>query len=268
MTTAVSTPRTSIQQQVFMSSNRPSPGVHPPEPAMRNLEEENRALVTARIEKLARGDVIVPPCDRCRRLKTQCIKHLTACLGCTKKHARCIWKALTEEEITWLKGETGGGDDNDDRDEPPRAFSDPGPSSGPGPGPPHMEPGEPSRRDIDRGGGGGGGGDDGGSRAGSRIAIGSRHADDIWRKGPETSASASSSSARLESMDIDPRDVRPQAQAPEAEGGGGGGGGGGSSSYRDPSRLSHMASVASAAAAAAVADAAAIAAARGSPRQP
>ncbi|KAK7754591.1 hypothetical protein SLS62_003374 [Diatrype stigma] len=261
MTTAASTPRTSIQQQVFMSSNRPSPGAHPPEPAMRNLEEENRALVTSRIEKLARGDVIVPPCDRCRRLKTQCIKHLTACLGCTKKHARCIWKALTEEEIAWLKGETGGGDDNDDGDELPRAFSDPGPSSGPGPGPgpPHMEPGETPRRDIDRS---GTGGDDGSSsslgRTGSRIAIGSRHADDIWRKGPETSASASSSSARLESMDIDPRDVRPQA--PEAESSGS------SSGYRDQTRLSHMASVASAAAAAA--DAAALAAARGSPRQP
>lgn len=230
LTTASSTPRTSMQQQVLMSSNRPSPGVHP-EPAMRDLEEENRVLVASRIDKLARGDAIIPPCDRCRRLKTECLKNLTACQGCTRKHARCVWKALTEEEIAWLKGETSGDDDDDENE--PRGF---------GPGPSQPESGEP-RRDVERS-----GGDDASLNraAGSRIAIG-RHVDDIWRKGPETSSSSPSS--RLESMDIDPRDVR---QVHEAEGG----------SYREQSRLSHMASVASAAA-----DAAALAT-RGSPRQP
>ncbi|RYP63234.1 hypothetical protein DL770_009435 [Monosporascus sp. CRB-9-2] len=210
LTTAASTPRVSIQQQVYMPSSRPSPGAHP-EPATRDVEEENRALVTTKIEKLTRGDVIQPPCDRCRRLKTQCIKHLTACQGCTKKHARCVWKALTDEEISWLRGETGDGDDDGDDH---RVF-------GSGPAPPG--PGTP-RREVDRG-----GGDDGGlSRVGSRIAIG-RRVDDVWRKGPDVG-----SSSRHESMDIDPRDVR---QGHEAEG-----------AYREQSRLSHMASVASAAA--------------------
>lgn len=68
MSTASSTPRTSIQQQNFMNSNRPSPG-YASESTVRDCEEENRILVTSRIEKMARGDVIRPPCDRCRRLK-------------------------------------------------------------------------------------------------------------------------------------------------------------------------------------------------------
>lgn len=62
-----------------------------------------RPLVTQKIDKLTRGDVIQPPCDRCRRLKLTCIKHLTACQGCTKKHAKCSWKAVTEEEAARIK---------------------------------------------------------------------------------------------------------------------------------------------------------------------
>lgn len=239
LTTASSTPRASMQQQVFMSSSRPSPGA-PPEPAMRDQEEENRALVTTRIEKMVRGDVINPPCDRCRRLKTQCIKHLTACAGCTKKHARCVWKALTEDEIAWLKGD--GGTEGDDEGDESRRFG-PGPTHHPEP-----PPGEP-RRDVDRG----GGDDHGINRGPSRIAVG-RPIDDVWRKGPE--ASSSSSSSRIESMDVDLREVRHPASEIEAGGATSGGG------YREQSRLSHMASVASAAA-----DAAALAA-RGSPRHP
>lgn len=65
----------------------------------------HRPVITSRIEKLARGDAIFPPCDRCRRLKTPCIKHLTACQGCTKKHAKCAWKTLTDDELTWLERE-------------------------------------------------------------------------------------------------------------------------------------------------------------------
>ena len=59
----------------------------------------HRPLVTARVEKLSRGDAIIPPCDRCRRLKMPCIKHQTACQGCTKKHARCVWDQMTEDEL-------------------------------------------------------------------------------------------------------------------------------------------------------------------------
>lgn len=61
-----------------------------------------RPLITARIEKLASGESIFPPCDRCRRLKSHCIKHLTACQGCTRKHAKCSWKTITEDEIAQL----------------------------------------------------------------------------------------------------------------------------------------------------------------------
>lgn len=64
-----------------------------------------RPLITQKIDKLTRGDVIQPPCDRCRRLKLTCVKHLTACQGCTKKHAKCSWKAVTEEEAARIKQE-------------------------------------------------------------------------------------------------------------------------------------------------------------------
>lgn len=232
--TATSTPRTSIQQQALLGSTRPSPG-YSAEPAVRDVEEENRALVTAKIEKLVRGDVIQPPCDRCRRLKTQCIKHLTACQGCTKKHARCVWKGLTEEEVTWLKGEAGG--DGDDEGEEPRDIGRPRFGSHP-----HPDFGE-RRRESERSDEPSGSG----SRTGSRIAIG-RLTDDVWRKGPETSMSL-----RHETMEVDPRDIRQgQEYAPRKEFTGG--------AFREQtSMLSHMASVASAAA-----DAAAIS--RGSQR--
>ncbi|KAH8197986.1 hypothetical protein TruAng_007850 [Truncatella angustata] len=189
--TAASTPRTSIQQQVLTSmSNRPSPGVYPIESGPREPEDEHRSLVTAKVEKLARGDEIQPPCDRCRRLKTACIKHLTACQGCTKKHARCAWKGLTEDEVAWLRRESSGdGDDAAEDRQRERGFSSQSAMSS------QQDPNEP-RRNSDRS------DETGPSRStASRIAIG-RSADDIWRMG-------TSSNGRRESMDIDvdPRDT-------------------------------------------------------------
>jgi len=32
-----------------------------------------------------------------------CVKNLTACQGCTRKHAKCSWKSLTEEEIVFVR---------------------------------------------------------------------------------------------------------------------------------------------------------------------
>ncbi|KAK1830269.1 hypothetical protein QBC39DRAFT_116387 [Podospora conica] len=61
------------------------------------------ALIFARIEKLSRGDVISPPCDRCRRLQMVCRKKLTACDGCTRKHAKCSWTKLTDEEVGFMR---------------------------------------------------------------------------------------------------------------------------------------------------------------------
>ncbi|KAL8705397.1 MAG: hypothetical protein Q9201_001469 [Fulgogasparrea decipioides] len=53
----------------------------------------------ARMEQLNRGDRVQPPCDRCRRLHMDCLKNLTACMGCTKKHAKCSWKEVTGQEL-------------------------------------------------------------------------------------------------------------------------------------------------------------------------
>jgi hypothetical protein len=58
-----------------------------------------KAEMLARMETMARGERVLPPCDRCRRLHMDCLKNLTACLGCTRKHAKCSWKEVTEEEL-------------------------------------------------------------------------------------------------------------------------------------------------------------------------
>ncbi|KAL4987340.1 hypothetical protein BDW68DRAFT_161266 [Aspergillus falconensis] len=55
--------------------------------------------MVARMEELQRGERIMPPCDRCRRLHMDCLKNLTACMGCTKKHAKCSWRDVKEEEL-------------------------------------------------------------------------------------------------------------------------------------------------------------------------
>lgn len=52
-----------------------------------------------RMESLGKGERILPPCDRCRRLHMDCLKNLTACMGCTKKHAKCSWKEVREGEL-------------------------------------------------------------------------------------------------------------------------------------------------------------------------
>lgn len=77
--------------------------------------EPFRASITHRIEKLEKGDAIHPPCDRCRRLNATCQKHLSACVGCTKKHAKCSWKALTDEEMRQLKEEPQIGNVDEER---------------------------------------------------------------------------------------------------------------------------------------------------------
>ncbi|RYP59609.1 hypothetical protein DL771_010833 [Monosporascus sp. 5C6A] len=107
-------PPTIMPQQPLWPGSRPS-GV---DSAVRDSDEENRALVTPKIEKLESGTPIQPPCDRCRRLKISCIKNRTACQGCTKKHGKCGWKALTKEEMARLKDEASrecGGDGDESR---------------------------------------------------------------------------------------------------------------------------------------------------------
>ncbi|KAF2843768.1 hypothetical protein M501DRAFT_906463, partial [Patellaria atrata CBS 101060] len=58
-----------------------------------------RAEMISRMETLAKGERVLPPCDRCRRLHMDCLKNLTACMGCTKKHAKCSWKEVKEGEL-------------------------------------------------------------------------------------------------------------------------------------------------------------------------
>ncbi|KAH8811382.1 hypothetical protein F5884DRAFT_876615 [Xylogone sp. PMI_703] len=84
-------------------------------PLTNNCEDDPyRSFMSTKIEKLNRGDVIYPPCDRCRRLKYDCTKHLSACAPCTKKHARCSWKDARHEELyrydgSPVKAETDAG---------------------------------------------------------------------------------------------------------------------------------------------------------------
>lgn len=74
-----------------------------------------KAEMVNRIELLQRNDRIVPPCDRCRRLHMDCLKNLTACMGCTKKHAKCSWKDVNDEELRdnppMPRAENASGDD-------------------------------------------------------------------------------------------------------------------------------------------------------------
>ncbi|KAJ5774785.1 hypothetical protein N7457_009681 [Penicillium paradoxum] len=60
----------------------------------------------ARMEELQRGERVIPPCDRCRRLHMDCLKNLTACVGCTKKHAKCSWRDVKEDEIIAMRAGT------------------------------------------------------------------------------------------------------------------------------------------------------------------
>lgn len=58
-----------------------------------------KAEMVHRMEGLQKGERIMPPCDRCRRLHMDCLKNLTACAGCTKKHAKCSWREVKESEL-------------------------------------------------------------------------------------------------------------------------------------------------------------------------
>ncbi|KAK4989868.1 hypothetical protein LTR50_002915 [Elasticomyces elasticus] len=66
-----------------------------------------RPLLQQHMDVLTRGTRVIPPCDRCRRLKMDCVKNLTSCMGCTKKHARCHWRDVSYDEINGLDGMSG-----------------------------------------------------------------------------------------------------------------------------------------------------------------
>jgi len=78
-------------------------------PSDDGTEGQHRLLMASKIEKLRRGDAVFPPCDRCRRLKFDCTKHLTACQACTKKHAKCSWRDIQEGELEYVPRLRAGG---------------------------------------------------------------------------------------------------------------------------------------------------------------
>lgn len=67
-------------------------------PAMESTQPF-RPLCQAHMDALPRGQRVLPPCDRCRRLRMDCVKNLTSCAGCTKKHARCHWRDVSRDEL-------------------------------------------------------------------------------------------------------------------------------------------------------------------------
>ena len=110
-----------------------------------------RAEMVHRMESLAKGERILPPCDRCRRLHMDCLKNLTACMGCTKKHAKCSWKEVRESELhgsfsrhLQVRGAGSEGEEVESHDQastasPRETVSPSNPSTGPG-GPPNAFP--------------------------------------------------------------------------------------------------------------------------------
>ena len=67
-------------------------------PAMES-SQPFRPLCQAHMDSLPRGQRVLPPCDRCRRLRMDCVKNLTSCAGCTRKHTRCHWRDVSREEL-------------------------------------------------------------------------------------------------------------------------------------------------------------------------
>lgn len=72
----------------------------------------HKAEMVHRMESLGKGERILPPCDRCRRLHMDCLKNLTACMGCTKKHAKCSWKEVREGELHGTFAHPSGSNSN------------------------------------------------------------------------------------------------------------------------------------------------------------
>ncbi|KAI4287678.1 MAG: hypothetical protein L6R35_003063 [Caloplaca aegaea] len=94
---------------ILQTSGSPVPIPHTPSsllPYSKSTQQDRfddsgpyKSDMMARMEQLNRGDRVQPPCDRCRRLHMDCLKNLTACMGCTKKHAKCSWKDVSEQEL-------------------------------------------------------------------------------------------------------------------------------------------------------------------------
>ena len=133
-----SKPRSSSMEMIGIGYMKSSPTVAIPntpasllpqaKPSMSERDDGGpyKAEMISRMEPMRRGDRVIPPCDRCRRLHMDCIKNLTACMGCTRKHARCCWKDVKPEELLPI----GSNIVEQNPDNP--STSDPSPDNRPG----------------------------------------------------------------------------------------------------------------------------------------
>lgn len=122
--------------------NTPTSLLPPPRTNQQEKDDSGpyKMLMVARMEELERGQRVIPPCDRCRRLHMDCLKNLTACMGCTKKHAKCSWKDVKEEELRELETHRAQerSEDHQPRDQPAPVAPLSAPL--PAPAPPVQEP--------------------------------------------------------------------------------------------------------------------------------
>ncbi|RVX72572.1 hypothetical protein B0A52_03968 [Exophiala mesophila] len=99
-----------------------------PSPMDRDDGGPFKSEMVRRMDNMWKGDRVIPPCDRCRRLHMDCLKNLTACMGCTKKHAKCSWKEVKADELQGISTRHSASPERE------RAAS--GPSQDPDPAPP------------------------------------------------------------------------------------------------------------------------------------
>lgn len=93
-----SRPSTSVNAYTSSSAPLKHNFSRPLPPALES-SQPFRPLCQAHMDSLPRGNRVLPPCDRCRRLRMDCVKNLTSCAGCTKKHARCHWRDVSRDEL-------------------------------------------------------------------------------------------------------------------------------------------------------------------------
>lgn len=93
-------PPSSGDAQAYMMGGTPlKHNFSRPLPPALESSQPFRPLCQAHMDGLPRGQRVLPPCDRCRRLRMDCVKNLTSCAGCTKKHARCHWRDVSRDEV-------------------------------------------------------------------------------------------------------------------------------------------------------------------------
>ncbi|KAK3681868.1 hypothetical protein LTR37_020798 [Vermiconidia calcicola] len=93
-------PSSSAGAQIYPTGHTPlKHNFSRPLPPALESSQPFRPLCQAHMDGLPRGQRVLPPCDRCRRLRMDCVKNLTSCAGCTKKHARCHWRDVSRDEL-------------------------------------------------------------------------------------------------------------------------------------------------------------------------